>query len=347
MGSRRIGPAVAGASLLVVVAALAVANLQAGPSSPASPGAGRPGYAPSIISADAGHDVSPPLRQLPPAAWSTGQGADDQPLMPGVHTVTGADGAIQRAAATVAAPAPTVNVLGVGNGFTGPQGAFSVTYAPPDTNAAVGLTQVVELVNSGFAVFDKSGHAIYGPVATRTLWSGFGGLCQSDNDGDGIVTYDQLANRWIISQFAVTGANGSSTPFLQCVAVSTSSDATGTWYRYSFPYSQFPDYPKLSVWPDAYYETFNMFSASGSTFQGGQVCAPTTAPACWPVRRRRSSASTSAPATGACLPRPFPDRPRRRQASRNTSCPSTGRATRTRSPGGGSTSIGRRRPTPR
>ena len=91
---------------------------------------------------------------------------------------------------------------------------------------------------------------------------------QSNNDGDPIVQHDQLADRWIFTQFAVDA-----TPYLQCVAVSTSSDALGTYNRYSFSYgTDFPDYPKLGVWPDAYYVTHNMF-ANGAAFEGVRTCA--------------------------------------------------------------------------
>jgi hypothetical protein len=145
-----------------------------------------------------------------------------------------------------------------------------VTGAPPDTNAAVGSTQVVEIVNTAFAVFSKTGTVLFGPAATNTLWSNFGGSCQTTNDGDGVVRYDALANRWVITQFANVGsANG---PFFECVAVSQTSDATGSWNRYSFQYASFPDYPKLSVWPDAYYTTYNLFD-SADNFLGAEDCA--------------------------------------------------------------------------
>jgi hypothetical protein len=179
-----------------------------------------------------------------------------------------ADGAVQGSATGIAAPVLGSGFDGVGNGFSGPQGAFTVNSAPPDTNGAVGATQYVQIVNSGFAVFDKSTKAVtYGPVATNTLWSGFGGPCEADNDGDATVVYDKAAGRWVISQFAVTAA-----PYFECVAVSATSDATGAYYRYAFAYgSTFPDYPKMGVWPDAYYETFNMFN--GNTFAGAKLCA--------------------------------------------------------------------------
>ena len=106
-------------------------------------------------------------------------------------------------------------------------------------------------------------------MPTNTLFTTFGGDCELDNDGDATVIYDHLADRWVISQFAVS----SGPPYYQCVAVSTGSDATGTWHRYAFQYDSFPDYPKLGSWPDAYYETFNLFDDSTSAFLGPEVCA--------------------------------------------------------------------------
>ena len=158
---------------------------------------------------------------------------------------------------------------GVGKGFIGFQGAtFTVQAAPPDTTGAVGATQYVQWVNSSFAVFDKStGAVVYGPVAGNTLFTGFGGACETSNDGDPVVQYDKLANRWVMMQFAVpTGG-----PYFQCVAVSKTSDATGAYDRYSFPYTGFNDYPKAGVWPDAYYVTYNIFN--GNSFGGARVCA--------------------------------------------------------------------------
>jgi hypothetical protein len=156
-----------------------------------------------------------------------------------------------------------LNFPGAGNGDYG----FVPNAAPPDTNGAVGATQYVQWVNESFAVFNKStGALVHGPVAGNTLWSGFGGGCETNNDGDPIVQYDKAANRWVMTQFSVT-----TTPFLQCVAVSTTDDATGTYARYAFTQPNFNDYPKLGVWPDGYYVSFNMFS--GNRFVGGRACA--------------------------------------------------------------------------
>ena len=225
------------------------------------------------------NDLSAPLRSIA-GKPSNGHGgeADDFPsLKPVKHGKSNhLNPNIQSQIGPFAAPSTSNNFDGVGNGFTGPQGTFSVASAPPDTNGAVGPQDYVQTVNTDFAVFNKDpgrgavGTVRYGPVAINTLWSGFGGLCQTDNDGDPTVAYDGMANRWIIAQFAVTGATST---FYQCVAVSTTSDPTGSYYRYSFSYSNFPDYPKMGVWPDAYYETYNLFNAAGTSFLGAEDCA--------------------------------------------------------------------------
>ena len=219
-----------------------------------------------IIRTDLHHDTSIAVRDMPEvhASSSAQRGHEREnervraiPLPSGLKPSTVPDAVHQHTAPlapTGLAPTAGLGFDGLGSGFAG----FSVTSAPPDTNGAVGLTQYVQWVNSSFAVFDKAtGNVLKGPVAGNSLWSGFGGGCQTNNDGDPIVMYDKMANRWVLAQFSVN-----TTPDLQCVAVSTTSDATGTFNRYSFQYSNFDDYPKMGVWPDAYYATFNMFSNS-------------------------------------------------------------------------------------
>jgi len=213
---------------------------------------------------DTHHDLSPPLFSIPPAPRQPGFLIHDHERLPRPQSATNSDPVIQRQNVNVAAPAASTNFDGIGNGVAG----FSVNSAPPDTNGDVGPNHYVQTVNTDFAVYNKSGALVYGPVPINTLWSGFGGGCQSNNDGDPVVVYDRMADRWIISQFSV-----SSTPYLQCVAVSQTADPTGSWYRYSFSYTNFPDYPKMGVWPDAYYITFNMFSNGGNTYAGATACA--------------------------------------------------------------------------
>jgi hypothetical protein len=173
----------------------------------------------------------------------------------------GPEAAVQGTPGTGAAPAPTASFDGIGVGL----GSYSPRWAPPDTYGAVGPNHYVEIVNADIAVFDKTGALLYGPVPTNTLWSGFGGSCESRDDGDGIVEYDRQADRWVVTQFTNDGTN------TECVAVSTGGDPRGSYARYAFTYPAFPDYPKLAVWPDAYYITFNLFGPSG--FAGGMVCA--------------------------------------------------------------------------
>ena len=154
----------------------------------------------------------------------------------------------------------------------------SARVAPPDTTGDLGPNHYVQWVNLRYSIYTitrDSNNEITGfslvpgfPKQGNVVWQGFGGRCQSDNDGDPIVQYDQLADRWVLTQFAV-----SATPFTQCVAVSTSPDPTGTYHRYAFSYNRdFNDYPKMGVWPDAYYITYNMFK-NGRSFSGNRVCA--------------------------------------------------------------------------
>ena len=226
-----------------------------------------PGTSGPEVSGAVQRDVSRPLRDLPVSPGA--RRLTEKPLfrLPGGNSPTAApDPVLQTTAGPLVATTAGLSFAGVGSGDYG----FVPNAAPPDTNGAIGATQYVQWVNESFAVFDKtSGALVYGPVAGNTLWSGFGGGCQTNNDGDPIVQYDKLANRWVLTQFSV-----STTPYLQCVAVSTSADATGSYNRYAFSYGtiQFPDYPKLGVWPDAYYISFNIFNG-GTTFAGSKACA--------------------------------------------------------------------------
>lgn len=235
---------------------------------------------PIFVIHDFKHDVSPPLRSIRPIPPPIGPPVvhEHELLPPGINQLppgarpsgsTPSAGSVLQTQATPFGPAamPTTsqNFEGVGDGLTG----FTVQNAPPDTEGDVGLKYYVQWVNTSFAVFDKSnGNVVYGPALGSSLWSGFGGYCQTANDGDPIVQYDQIANRWVMTQFANVSAGP---PYYQCIAVSTSSDPTGTWYRYGFqwPTGYLNDYPKLGVWPDGYYLTVNQFN--GNTFMGAGV----------------------------------------------------------------------------
>ena len=227
-------------------------------------------------------DATGPLRDKAPGSEHANDLQREKPLK--LFKTTGQDkhapDPVTQSSPGRSQPTAGAGFAGVGNGDYG----FSVLYAPPDTNAAVGDTQIVQWVNVSFAVFDRNTHALlYGPAAGNTLWQGFGGGCETNNDGDIIVQFDKAAHRWVMTQFSV-----STTPYLQCFAISQTNDATGTWYRYSLQMPNFPDYPKLGVWPDAYYMTFNMFS--GNFFAGSMVCALS-----------RTQMLTGAPASAQCF----------------------------------------------
>ena len=258
------------------------------------PGSG-PGSGTFTVGTDVHHDRSQPLRNIEPSttprhelrfplgglpvdrrakslkesSMTAGQevAANRDLLSDGVtpNLVNGATG--------VATTLGYFNIAGVGNYFNGPDGGFTPASSPSDATGAVGTTQYFQWVDDAFAVFDKAtGNALLGPVAGNTLWSGFGGACQNDNDGQPTVNFDKLANVWVVSQYAIT----SGAPYLQCVAVSTTADATGTWNRYSFQIGIVNTAwtnlnAKLGVWPDGYYMTFDMYS--GSTYLGPKLCA--------------------------------------------------------------------------
>ncbi len=171
-------------------------------------------------------------------------------------------------AAAVAAPlpGPIVNFEGINSGENIP--FLGGRVLPPDTNGDVGPTQYVQSVNSAFRVFDKAGNPLTPTTYLNALWQPLGGACTTNGGGDPIVLYDNLADRWMISQFT-TGAPA----FHQCIAVSRTGDATGGYYLYDFNVGStlFNDYPHIGVWPDGYYMTVNQFA--GNSFAGAGAYA--------------------------------------------------------------------------
>src|SRR5262249_10079989 len=141
-------------------------------------------------------------------------------------------------------------------------------FAPSDTNADVGPNHIVEIVNSAFRVWDKTGTPLTGVVFLNQLFDPLGGACTgvaAGNDGDPIVLYDPLADRWLISEFCLTVTAGSTH---QLIAISRTGDPTGQYFLYDFliPPGRFNDYPHFGVWPDGYYMTTNDFNFSGTAF---------------------------------------------------------------------------------
>ena len=141
----------------------------------------------------------------------------------------------------------------------------SCNCAPPDTDGDVGPNHYFQMANLSFQIFNKTGTSLYGPAANSTLWDGFTGPWTGSNDGDPVVIYDQYADRWLASQFALNTTNGS---FYELMAVSATGDPLGVWYRYAFQFTNFPDYPKIGVWRDGYYLSTNEFNAAGTAYLG-------------------------------------------------------------------------------
>ena len=211
-------------------------------------------------------DVSPALRNVKPIPpqMLPGRRLPENELHRG-RTRPGVplrDPVVQSLLGPLAMPTPIRNFEGIPNLWGG---------YPSDTNGEAGPNHYVQIVNVGFQIWNKSGVSLYGPADNNTLWAGFGGPCQTSNDGDPIVLYDQLANRWLLTQFALP--NFPAGPSYQCIAVSQTGDPTGIYYRYAYTTSQtlIEDYPHLGVWPDAYYMTTNQFQ--GNTFAGGGAYA--------------------------------------------------------------------------
>ena len=144
---------------------------------------------------------------------------------------------------------------------------------PPDPAGDVGPNHYVQAVNSMIQIFSKTGTSLYGPYPTSVLWNGFAGIWSDHNDGDAIVMYDEVADRWIISQFAIDCGTFPNYTEYELVAVSQTSDPTGAYYRYAFKFDYMPDYPKMGVWSDGYYISANRFNtnSSSSPFIGAAI----------------------------------------------------------------------------
>jgi len=141
-------------------------------------------------------DISPPLRDMKPlpANECTLRENEDREIMPhvvGPLAPVVPDPVVQRVLGKIGIPAPSISFDGNSN---------LCGCSPPDPNGAVGLNHVVTMANLHFQIFNKAGQSLFGPAANNTLWSGFGGDCQTDNSGDPVVLYDQLADRWILTQ---------------------------------------------------------------------------------------------------------------------------------------------------
>ena len=184
-------------------------------------------------------------------------------------TSTAKDPVIQKKRGTGPLSAPLANFDGICLPFGPPCAeASSCSCLPPDTNGAAGSTQYVQIVNSDFAVYSKTGQVLRHATPINALWTGVGGECAAHNDGDPIALYDQYAGRWLLSEFVALPDAGES--YGECIAISQTSDATGSYYLYFFDFGPdiFLDYPHFGVWRDGYYMSANEFPAGQVTSSG-------------------------------------------------------------------------------
>jgi Carboxypeptidase regulatory-like domain len=210
---------------------------------------------------------SPAARNLPPAV-SGGEAEEvnelndeiDRPLAmgPGVRIQ---DGALSRSGLStkaLAALPSTTSFEGLADTDNG-----TGLVNPSDSNGMAGPNHYVEVVNNRVRVFSKDGTPMTPAFRQSSLFASVGGICAAGDAGDPIVLYDKLADRWQISQFAFIALNVP--PYHQCVAESINGDPTGSYYLYDFvlPSNNFPDYPELSTWPDAYYLSTRQFFLGG------------------------------------------------------------------------------------
>ena len=228
---------------------------------------------PAAISPDAPTEIGDPLvirdrptsfngdlRDVPTSREPiTSPEQEPRPETKGTPKAPAGDPVLQSTAPRASAPVATVTdglSLAPGGGW------------PPDPVIDVGPNHVIEAVNKSWAVYDRTTRAQLATGTFNALITGTGTPCDNANQGDPVVLYDSIADRWILSDFAFTSINAG--PFYQCFAVSKTADpVSGGWWFYAFETGQppsgatgnhLPDYPKLGVWPDAIYMTVNLFA---------------------------------------------------------------------------------------
>lgn len=235
-----------------------------------SPGAGPPELIPLVGPVSEDRD----LRDLPdiPATPYTHPRLRRHPLS-GSQGDAGQSAASTPALERPAMPSPSLSFDGISAAESG------CGCLPPDTDGDVGPNHFIQLVNSSIKIYDKTGTVLAAAKTYNSFFSALGSStpCGNNrNDGDGVVFYDHLADRWVVSDFAFPAFPGTS--FYQCFGVSKGSDpVSGGWWLYALQVdpsnpSNLGDYPKFALWPDAYYMTVNLFS-NDTTFNGVRVYA--------------------------------------------------------------------------
>jgi hypothetical protein len=224
-----------------------------------------------VVGTAVAFDRTPPLAQMKPVKPKGGEpkniGESGETFVE--QKPHKKDGALQTAAATGVMPAPLLTFEGPSNEDNFRIFGFRVN--PPDPNGDVGPNHYVAMTNLTFAVYSKLGQLLFGPADTGTLWQGFPIEDCTDPSGDPIVLYDEVSDRWILTQFTTRGLDIRNLPFYNCVAVSQTGDPTGAYFRYAFRTGgkNFPDYPKYGVMPNGLFITTREFEHS--TAGGNEV----------------------------------------------------------------------------
>jgi hypothetical protein len=225
-----------------------------------------------VFSEPVAFDISPALsvmaaeRQTPAIEEEQDDEIREELGTPVTDTGFTGDKAVQSNVPAMNIPGTSANFEGLSN--TDNFNLFGFRVNPPDPVGDVGPNHYVEMANLAFAIYDKQGNRLLGPVDTGTLWANFPVEDCTDPSGDPVVLYDQFADRWLLSQFTTRGLPY----YYDCVAISQTPDPTGPYYRYAFATQEdgntglysFPDYPKYSVWKDSYVLTTRDFGDAGS-----------------------------------------------------------------------------------
>lgn len=192
------------------------------------------------------------LGQLPVAPqWQPGDPIYDVPKIASMPPNAGAawsnaaiaDQAVQRSVMGAGSDFGDLLLQADGQGFNG--------FSPPDPDGAVGPQHFIQSINGAgsaeITVYNKHDLSIAtGPFLLETMGEG---ACVNGR-GDGIVLWDHVSERWLLTEFSTAGD--------LCVYVSSSADPmTSFWHAYTFDTPEFSDYPKFGIWPDAYYVSAN------------------------------------------------------------------------------------------
>lgn len=186
------------------------------------------------------------INPLVPGAGAAGLAAFVDPLL-----------AFNSAQAPLLMPSPEFTFEGVNAADR--QSVFGNLVMPPDTQGDVGPNHYISMVNGPVGIFNKATGTLATPLfRLSSLFVSLpaDNVCRTTDNGDPVVMYDSLADRWILSQFGFV--SNAAPPWFECIAISQTADPTGAWYTYAFrtpDIGTFPDYPKLGVWTDAYYMT--------------------------------------------------------------------------------------------